>query len=205
MSAHPSRNDAEPTLADARVEFRVWDPPDASVSTLMRRGVPNGRDERHDVYLVGPDHTVNAKVRDSSLEVKRLIGTDGGLQRWRPDAPIELPLTDAQLDALLDDLGAARTATRTWSELDRLDPGTVVAATTDGMAIAVAKRRQRFDVGSVRAEFTEARFFGEPHSSIAVEAPEEDAVRQAIGELDLVGENRPMHRAAADAMRRQSD
>lgn len=184
-----------------RVEFRVWNPSAASVKKLKGHGTPSGCDERRDVYLVGPDGTVNAKLRNSALEVKRLVDTVGVLERWAPDPPAELPLTGEQLDGLLSDLGIASRGNEHWSDRDLSDPALAVSNAPNGHVVPVQKQRQRYEIGGIRAEFTAATFFDETHVSIAVEAPESEPVRRVISELDLRGENRAMHQAASDEAR----
>lgn len=191
---HGGNDDAE---ARHRVEFRLWNPSASSVAKLIACGTRTGSDERTDVYLVGPDDSVNAKLRDSSLEVKRLVSTVGVLERWAPDPPIELPLTSEQLDGLLTDLGIPGNGNEQWGDSELLDPALAVSSASTGSAVPVRKRRQRYEIDGVRAEFTEATFSDETHQSVAVEGPDSEPVRRLIGELGLSGENQAMHNAAA--------
>ena len=188
-------------MPGGRMEYRIWDPMPCCVERLAAMGTPAGVDERTDVYLVGPDHTVNAKVRDEALEVKRLVGSTWGFQRWRPDPAVELPLTSKQLALLLLDLGITGSDVEGWIDREQIDPREILAGSPTGHVVTVGKRRQRYELGTARAEFTEVEFPGLARSSIAVEAIDPETVRQATERLKLVGENRPMHRAAADAAR----
>lgn len=189
------------SAAEARFEYRVWDEPACCVSRLTAWGTFAGVEERTDVYLIGPDPTVNAKVRDSRLEVKRLIGSTRGLQRWRPDAPVQLPLTSEQFALLLLDLGITGSDVETWIDQERLDPRAVLSNSPTGDVVTAQKRRRRYELDAARAEFTEVDFFGRSYASIAVEAADAETVKRAKNRLGLIGENRPMHCAAAEAAR----
>lgn len=186
--------------AAARFEFRVWCPPADVVERIeqLPSGGPPG--EKNDVYLVGSAADVNAKLRDSTLEVKHLVERVGALERWSPAWSADLPVAPHTVGRLSGEL-QLRTpniddSRVTESQLRRM------LGESGGCVVPAFKRRRKFECGRAQVEVVDVTFFTRTLRSVAVEAVDESIVRDSIEALGLHGENRPMHLAAARSARR---
>lgn len=186
-----------------RFELRVWDVGPEIVDALAGAHHVDEPETRVDCYLVGPNRSVNAKIRDRALEVKRLVATCDGLQRWRPDAPREAPLTRDGVTALLDDLGLSDPAGRGLRRGPRVDIDTLVAIVSsqpDGVAAAVRKWRRRLRVDGVRTECTSVEIGGVVRSCVAIESVQPDEVNRIADRIGLAGTNRAVHDMVAEVL-----
>lgn len=167
-----------------------------ATARLVDRGVDDGIDERLDIYLIGQDHRVNAKLRGATtLDVKRLVATAGPLEQWRPDPPVELPLAHRVLERLFVDLGIERSHGGPWSDTQLADPASAIAD-SGGLAVTTRKRRWRCQVDGVATELVHVHFPAGERTSIAVEDDDHDAVRAVSDRLGLTGPNVAMNLAA---------
>ena len=72
--------------APERFEYRIWGRAFADLPA------PDEVAPSAEVYLLTERDGVNAKLRGGALEIKRLLGTRDGLQRWLPALRCPLPL-----------------------------------------------------------------------------------------------------------------
>lgn len=187
-----------------RFEFRVWDPDDDVLGALEAIGRPTGTDTSVDRYLVGPDREVNLKVRDDRLELKRLIETRDGLQRWRPSWSADLPIDHGDTARLLDELGLDAGPTGGsdphGTPLDVEELSALVALQPGGHVGTVRKQRQRFELNGLDAEASEVTVEGVAMSCVVVEGTDPSEVARAARSIGLDGPNRAVHEVVADVM-----
>lgn len=188
-------------IEDARFEFRAWGDVHDAIARIDALDGPADVDRSQEVYLVGPERTVNAKVRDGRVEAKHLVDTRHRFQRWRPAWESELPCTADEFHRLVSELtGSDRAGApscgswsqgeiRAWfDEAEHLD------------AISVRKVRTRRDVdgvgvevGRVDVDRTDVHL-----TSVAVESVDLERVERVRDELGLTSAmNIPMHVAVA--------
>lgn len=205
MAPTPDDEDGEDGgSGPGRFELRVWDPETDVLAALQARGRPAGADTSLDHYLVGPDRQVNSKVRDGQLEVKRLIETQDGLQRWRPAWSAALPIEHGDTARLLDELGlTVEPAGGSDPDLTPLDVealSDLVASQPEGVVGTVRKRRQRFELDGLDAEASEVTVEGVAMRCVVVEGTDPSEVARAAGVLGLDGPNRAVHEVVADVV-----
>lgn len=191
-----------PSDRPGRFELRVWDPDPDAVEALVDRGRPNGAETTEDRYLVGPDRTVNAKLRDGCLEVKRLTGTSGRLERWRPDWSTTLPIDRRAARRLLAELGLRHGSTgmRIGARPPLSEPqvSELVASYSHGRVGIVRKRRRHYLLDGVRAEVTDMAAAGDLLRCVVLEACEPEKVRAMADSIGLDGPNRAVHQVVAE-------
>jgi hypothetical protein len=170
-----------------RYEFRVWGKRKDVCKRLTKLADAVSEEQVHDCYLLGPDHSFNAKIRRNRLKVKTLVGERSGFERWSSTwhpmsakkAPKPFNLLLAELDAKNPPKqGFERKVAKTIDKLD-LDQ--------DLRAVVVDKYRKRFDLGSIRAEATKLRVEGQsgPLRSVAIEGSDIDDLIQLRSLLGL--------------------
>jgi hypothetical protein len=169
-----------------RFEFRVWgERSDGAASRIASLGVHEGALGGVETYLVSRTVAgVNPKIRDDVLDVKVLAGVSGALERWRVLLKTPFPVPTAVLGGVLgvplSDLGR-----ETFSAAALRDD--VVGPNPDLAAIEVAKSRHRYAVAGCDAEVTEVTVAGGTVVTVALEAPDDDAVVAACRLLEMDG------------------
>lgn len=167
--------------APARFEYRIWG------EAFPELPAPDQVTPSSEVYLLpAAAGGVNAKIRGSALEIKRLLGTRAGLQHWLPALRCPLPLPAAVIEhELCPALGVRALPLADASyDLERfLDA--VASAWADVEAVRLVKRRRSFEVAGARAERTRVELGARTVESVAVEAEAFEAARRAVAELGL--------------------
>lgn len=168
--------------ADARHEFRVWDVGRNVTERIAERFDLAGREPVVDHYLVSAFPDVNVKIRDDELQVKRLLATTDGFQRWCPTWNHTGALDPQDLGRFHGELG--------------VEPAGVVAATAELVALAqahadlvvveVTKHRRQGDEAGVTAEVTALeRDDGASITTSAIEGTDLDGLRVVRAGLGL--------------------
>jgi hypothetical protein len=157
-------------MEDDRWEYRIWAGADDLVplSTRVAEAAEGEADAQYrtDVYLLGTDEAVSAKLRFGRvLEVKELLGTKGVAEHWLLAASAEPPFPGDVLQRL--GLAAA----------DAGSPDSLVAAAeAKGFrALAVRKHRRRFTLDGGEAEITDVMFEKKIFATIGIETPAYEA------------------------------
>lgn len=138
-----------------------------------------------EVYLVSATSPHNIKVREGSLEVKRLRRVSGdGLEQWAPSLRAGFPLLPPDWRELLDALGLPvadrETPVATLEGLVAgLPPGAAVRR------IDVVKRRSRLTVAGCPGEWVRLDIGGRRLVSLSFEHERAVRVRDALAVLDL--------------------
>ena len=179
---------------DAKFEYRVWGDQQKARNVLASVGTDKTTEEIEDCYFLGDDSDWNAKVRDSTLKVKRLVAEKRGFEQWSSEWHRDGDETPAPFDQLFDDL-----------HLDRLNRGKSFSISKavkgldddhEARPVFVTKSRVRYRVGSVRAEITDIRIdgTGEVLQTLAIVGDDLDelvALRKKLGLTD--SENVAVH------------
>lgn len=136
-----------------KYEYRVWGKQRKARKVLESIGTDQTLETIEDCYFLGDDNDWNAKVRDSTLKVKRLVAETRGFEQWTSQWHRDNRATPAPFDQLFDDL-----------HLDRMNKGKKFCISKavkkldddhEARPVFVTKTRIRYRVGSARAEITE--------------------------------------------------
>ena len=173
----------------SRYEFRIFGTCLGLAEQRLRSLAPcESINESREIYLLGyaTGTERNIKIRDGKLELKRLIETHQGLERWQPAGQWAFPVAlDTLRDTLhLDNiLNQAHTlpAMLSGSDLLRL----VATAEVPLYRANVYKCRFRFSFPDCRAEFDQLRVNDAAIESIAIESANPQAVLQLLATLRL--------------------
>ena len=166
--------------APERFEYRIWGRAFAELPT------PDDVAPSVQVYLMSEQGGVNAKLRGGALEIKRLLGTRDGLQRWLPALRCPLPLPARVIaQDLCPALGVARPSlTRRRYDAEELC-AEVVPALAGVRAVRLCKRRRQFEVAGARAERTRVALGEITLESVAIEHERFDRAARAAEQLEL--------------------
>lgn len=173
----------------SRYEFRIFGTCLGLAEQRLRSLAPcESINESREIYLLGyaTGTERNIKIRDGKLELKRLIETHQGLERWQPAGQWAFPVAlDTLRDTLhLDNiLNQAHTlpAMLSGSDLLRL----VATAEVPLYRANVYKCRFRFSFPDCRAEFDQLRVNDAAIESIAIESANPQAVLELQATLRL--------------------
>jgi len=167
-----------------KYEYRVWGKHKKARKLLESLGTDKSVETIEDCYFLGDDPDWNAKVRDSTLKIKRLIAEERGFEQWTSEWHRKSKDTPAPFDELFDDL-----------HLDRLNRGKKFSITkavrgldddNDARPVFVTKQRVRYRIGTVRAEVTDITVVatGEELQTLAIVGNDLDelvALRKQLG------------------------
>lgn len=177
-----------------RYEYRVWGEHPKARKKLERMATKELHQTIEDCYLLGEDPDFNAKVRNDTLKVKQLVGTDRGFERWSSEWHDSSDTAPKPYDDLFNELGLDRPQRgKSWDILKavaQLDPD------TGARAVFVTKHRIRYRIGSIRAEVTDVDIHGsdEVLRSLSIEGDDLDELVSLRKQLGLrKAENTPMH------------
>ena len=183
MAARSRPRDAEAVCrpyAPERFEYRIWG------RAFAELPAPDDVAPSAEVYLLPEQDGVNAKLRGGALEIKRLLGTRDGLQRWLPALRCPLPLLARVIaQDLCPALGVAPPPlTRRRYDVEAL-LAEVVPALAGVRAVRLCKRRRQFEVAGARAERTWIGVGEVTLESAAVEHERFARAARAADELQL--------------------
>lgn len=175
--------------AQGGFEYRVWGEYRKARKLLSSIGTDRQDEVIEDCYFLGDDPEWNAKVRDSTLKLKRLVAERRGFEQWESDWHPEADDIPAPFDELFDDL-----------HLDRLQRGKSFSITKavkglgsdhDSRPVFVTKHRVRYRVGSSRAETTDIVIdaTGETLETLAISGDDLDELVALRKQLGLKGED----------------
>jgi hypothetical protein len=178
----------------------------AIADALCRLATPEPTETTREAYFLrrGDLHH-NLKARRGRLELKTLVETCNGLQRWHPEASVELPagLDDDGEPVQTSTSGAAQeplpaVLVELLGPALRTEPGTepqlppdlaALAGRIAGMsgraAVHVVKGRRRLQLTDVRGELVQISANGATLESIAIEAEDANALHDFAGQVGL--------------------
>ncbi|NNE94803.1 MAG: hypothetical protein HKN24_02130 [Acidimicrobiales bacterium] len=189
------------TTDRARYEFRVWGDYPKVIRKLARLASDETTEEVEDCYLLGHGRKWNAKVRDSTLKVKRLLERERGFDRWDANWHRSADSVPSPFDEVFDDLSLDRPQRGKKYNLSKA----VSALEEDGStrAVFVTKRRRRFQLGEVRGEIAQLDIHDTSIrlQSIAIEGEDLDELVALRRKLGLKGhDNVAMHVAIDESL-----
>ncbi len=167
-----------------RYEFRVWGDHPKACRKLAKLADQKSSKEFEDCYLLGHDPKWNAKVRDDTLKVKRLVDRERGFDRWDSNWHRRAKSAPSPFDEVFDDLsldrpqrGKSYSLVKAVSTLDE---------DSAARAVFVTKSRTRYRIGSIRGEVTQIDVHDTSTSlqTIAIEGNNLDklvALRRTLG------------------------
>jgi exopolyphosphatase / guanosine-5'-triphosphate,3'-diphosphate pyrophosphatase len=160
-------------LADVvpRWEWRAFGERFGAAEEKLAALTPDRVKESNETYVLSLESDASVKVRDGSMDVKRLEQVDAdGLEQWRPVMKAEFPLAAADVFSLLAALGVADAplARETYT-LDQL-VDEVVEPNDVLRAVDVHKHREHYAPGGCMAELTDVRAGSRSTRTIAIES-----------------------------------
>ncbi len=138
---------------DGTYEFRVWGKHTKARKMLKSLASAVTVEEFEDCYLIVDDPTWNAKVRDNTLKIKRLVDERKGFEQWSAGRHRSADSTPSPFDDLFERLRLDRPQRGKKYNLPRevrkLDDD------SDVRVVFVTKRRRRYQLGDIKAEVTD--------------------------------------------------
>lgn len=187
-------NNGDSGSAGSRFEFRVWGKHRKARKLLSELATTETSEEVDDCYFLLGDAEWNAKVRDDTLKVKRLVKEKKGFEQWETQWHRNNDSTPEPFDELFDALrldrvneGKSFNLRKAVAKLDKV---------TAESAVFVKKFRTRYRIGELRAEATdiEVEETGEVLHSLAIEGDDLEelkTLRKTLGLRD--SENVAVH------------
>ena len=139
--------------------------------------------ESTEIYLLGTRDALNLKVRNDTLELKRLDQTDeNGLELWRPEGKERFPISAESVAKLLAPFRLNFTFQGAIPVEAFLSH---VAAAVELQVIDVKKSRRSFSYRGCLAEFTEVTANGRTRQSFCLESEDREVLLAALKDLNL--------------------
>lgn len=186
-----------------RWEWRTFGADLSAIEAKIGLAIQVAPRRSEEIYLLSPATPHSAKIRDSALEVKRLLQVgENGLELWTPAFKAEFPLPAEALTEAFAALGLAPPAVRPRDyDLDAFL--TEVVALCEALrAVAVKKARRQFVFFDCAAEFVRLRIGALAQESFALEDEKPSRVVAALRALGLesfpnIGFSKGVERALA--------
>lgn len=182
--------------SNARFEYRVWGKHREARQMLRKLASSETSERVDDCYLLVEDSSWNAKIRDNTLKIKRLIAEDKGFERWSSGKHRSSESAPSPFDDLFDELHLDRP--QRGKSYDLLKAVTRLSPESGIRAVFVVKNRRRYRIGQLRAEATDVRIKGtkEVLRTLSIEGDDLDELVALRKKLGLKGEpNNPVHQA----------
>jgi hypothetical protein len=137
----------------ARFEYRVWGTHRHARKLLGKLTDDQSSEQTDDCYLLVDDTSWNAKIRNDTLKIKRLVAQRKGFEQWVSDRHDHVDTVPSPFDTIFDRLGLDR-----LQHGDAYDLPGAIAALGPGpgvRAVFVTKQRRHYRIGELRAEATD--------------------------------------------------
>jgi len=173
-----------------RYEFRIWGQTLADLrDRLQQLGAPSRSEPGTETYLISATtDKCNAKIRNSLMDIKVLVGTDRGLEQWKPvlkaGFPVPRPAIAGEIFPGLE-LTAPHLSRAQYSQEEFLEE--VIRAQPRIAIVTVSKSRLQFTVDGCQAEFASTTIDSLARDTVAVEAEDPDAVLRLVNRLGIGG------------------
>ena len=170
-----------------RWEWRTFGEEFGDAERQLAARVVGPAQESDELYLLGHRSEASVKVRGRLMDVKHLERIDEhGLEQWRPVMKASFPLSQSDVVAVIEPLGAAPAGlSRQEYTLDEL-VAEVRRRHVDLRPVRVYKRRARFTFRGCMAELSELRTEHGATRTVAVESEAPERVIAAVRELGLI-------------------
>jgi exopolyphosphatase/guanosine-5'-triphosphate,3'-diphosphate pyrophosphatase len=171
----------------ARYEYRVWG---KHLTEVVRRLIELAERgevrQSEETYLSLPSTAVNPKIRAGLLDVKVLIDTVDGFERWEPRLKLTLPVTADVLEgSLFPVLGLPAPALDREQFTLREFLDEVVMPHPELIAVEVVKLRVSYRLSGCLAEVSDIVVTGRGMQTVAVESEDLAALRAAVDQIGL--------------------
>jgi exopolyphosphatase/guanosine-5'-triphosphate,3'-diphosphate pyrophosphatase len=171
-----------------RWEWRAFGEDLAAARRTLAQLTPNRVDDSDEVYVLAAPSDESVKVRDGVMDVKHLEAVDEkGLELWRPILKAQVPLSRADVRAVLDALGIAHPPLARLTYTMHDFEAEIVQPNPSLLAVAVHKRRAHYVIDKCMVESTDLRAGHVATHTIAIESPDPDLVMATIRRLGLSG------------------
>jgi len=175
---------------EARYEFRIWSHTlDEVRGRLLQLATPGGPEVSEEIYLVSATNDkCNAKIRNETMDIKRLISVEDGLECWIPVLKVGFPLkTSVIADDIFPNLNVQtpELSKAQYGKVELLDE--VMDSQPKIAIVPVAKTRLRFTMKTCRSEFASTAIRGVTQDTVAVEDCNPRIVWQLIHEIGING------------------
>jgi exopolyphosphatase / guanosine-5'-triphosphate,3'-diphosphate pyrophosphatase len=173
-----------------RYEFRIWGQNLAGLrDQLQRLGAAPRTESSKETYLISAaTDRCNAKIRRDLMDIKVLIGTERGLEQWKPvlkaEFPLERSVIAAQIFPALE-LAAPQLSCERYPMKEFL--GEIIGAQPRITVLDVSKTRLQFSVDECQAEFASVTINNLARDTVALESADADAVLRLTRRLGLEG------------------
>jgi exopolyphosphatase/guanosine-5'-triphosphate,3'-diphosphate pyrophosphatase len=135
-----------------------------------------------EVYLLGARDDLNVKVRNGTLDLKRLDQTDeNGLELWRPAGKERFPVSAEGAAKLLAPFGL----NFTFQGAIAVEAFLSHAVASGLQIIDVKKSRRSFSYRGCLAEFSEIAANGRTRQSFCIESEDREVLLAALKDLNL--------------------
>jgi hypothetical protein len=173
-----------------RYEFRIWAESLADLrDKLQQLAAPARTEASKETYLISAaTDRCNAKIRNGLMDIKILIGTDRGLEHWKPvlkaGFPLERSVIDGQILPSLQ-LRAPYLSRVRYAIDEFLDE--VIRRRPEIAIVAVSKTRLEFALDACLAEFASTIINNLARETVAVESADPHTVLEFIRRLGIDG------------------
>lgn len=156
---------------------------------IVNAGSENLWDRHSDeIYIVSRAITHNnTKIRDGLLDIKTLIETKQGLEKWNPLLKVVFPIS---VDALRDEIFPALQADMPTFDQNNIHMAAfleMVQGHPKLVAVRIHKQRSAYLVNNAICETGSVLINGARVETICIESTEMDDILKAINEIGLAG------------------
>lgn len=180
----PKARDVADEKEEAHYEYRVWGEYPKARKLLTTMASEASREQYNDCYLLVDDMAWNAKIRDRSMKVKKLIAQKRGFESWTSDWYEKADGVPAPFDDLFTELRLDRRSKGKSFDLTK-----AAAKLEDDVArvVFVTKDRRRYRIGNIRAEVTDVEVEGADDTlrTLAIEGSDLDSLVELRKQLGL--------------------
>ncbi len=182
----------------AHYEYRVWGRHSKARKLLRELAESTAGETIEDCYFLGDDPDWNAKVRNSTLKVKHLIGEERGFELWASEKHRHVDAVPEPFDQLFDDLHLDRVSRGKSFSIEKAVDG--LTEEQPARPVFVTKQRQRYQFGGVKAEVTDITITetGEELQTLAIQGTDLDELVKLRKRLGLKGEDNVAVHVAID-------
>jgi hypothetical protein len=173
-----------PEAHGTRFEYRVWGRQRRARKVLAAGADHQLFEQVDDCYLLVDDSSWNAKIRNNTLEIKRLVSERKGFEQWASEHHRTARTVPMPFDRIFEHLRLGH------SEPGQEDDLSVRIATFEPTAdirpVFVTKHRRRYRLGALRAESTDLTIHesGDVLHTLSIEGESLDelvALRRRLG------------------------
>ena len=173
-----------------RYEFRIWAENLADLrDKLQQLAAPTRTQESKETYLISAaTDGCNAKLRNDLMDIKILVGSERGLEQWKPvlkaGFPLERSVIEAQVFPSVE-LKAPSLSRMRYAMDEFLDE--VIRTQPEITVVPVSKTRLQFSLDGCQTEFASTTIKNLARDTVAVESADADAVLEIIHRLGIEG------------------